>query len=91
MNARSGIGNWTRTASRRSKSLSAAAAPSSSRPIPKPRKAQNIRAPEQEQIIFDEGKGLSTKEQQYDPTSIINQLRQQVDQWRSLPNPNSGR
>ena len=57
-------------------------------PIPKPRK-RKAPSPEQEQIIFDEGKGLSTKEQQYDPTSIINQLRQQVDQWRSLPNPSS--
>ncbi len=55
-------------------------------PIPKPRKRK---APaEQEQIIFDEGKGLSTKDQQYDQTSLINQLRQQVDKWRSIPNPN---
>ena len=56
-------------------------------PIPKPRKRKAAAA--QEQIVFDEGKGLSTKEQQYDPTSIINQLRQQVDQWRALPNPSS--
>jgi len=38
--------------------------------------------------VFDEGKGLSTKEQQYDPTSIINEARGHVDAWRSLPNPN---
>ena len=38
--------------------------------------------------MFDEGKGLSTQEQQYDPTPIINELREHVDQWRSLPNPN---
>src|SRR5271165_6689853 len=55
-------------------------------PIPKPRKRKAAAA--QQEIVFDEGKGLSTKEQQYDPTSIINQLRQQVDQWRNLPNPN---
>ncbi len=54
-------------------------------PIPKPRKRKA--AVEQRQIVFDEGKGLSTEEQQYDPTSIINELRQHVDQWRSLPNP----
>jgi type III restriction enzyme len=36
-------------------------------------------------MLFDEGKGLSSKEQQYDPTSIINELRQHVDQWRQLP------
>jgi hypothetical protein len=28
-----------------------------------------------------EGKGLSTKEQQYDPTSIINEVRGHVDAW----------
>lgn len=55
-------------------------------PIPKPKKRK---APaKQEEIIFDEGKGLSTKEQQYDPTSIINEIRGHVDTWRALPNPN---
>ncbi len=51
-------------------------------PIPKPKKR---RRGEQEQIIFDEGKGLSTKEQQYDPTGMINEVRGHVDQWRALP------
>jgi type III restriction enzyme len=55
-------------------------------PIPKPRKRKD--AATQQIIVFDEGKGLSTQEQQYDPTSIINELRQQIDQWRSLPNSN---
>jgi type III restriction enzyme len=55
-------------------------------PIPKPKKRRG--SADQQQIIFDEGKGLSTKEQQYDPTSIINELRQQVDQWRTLPSAN---
>jgi len=55
-------------------------------PIPKPRKRKGSAA--QQQMIFDEGKGLSTQEQQYDPTPIINELRQHVDLWRSLPNPN---
>lgn len=54
--------------------------------IPKPRKRKKAAA--QREMVFDEGKGLSTEEQQYDPTSIINELRQHVDQWRSLPNPN---
>jgi type III restriction enzyme len=54
-------------------------------PIPKPKKR---RAPAAQGImVFDEGKGLSTKEQQYDPTSIINDVRSQVEGWRSLPNP----
>ena len=34
-------------------------------PIPKPKKRKTAR---QEAIVFDEGKGLSTQEQQYDPT-----------------------
>lgn len=55
-------------------------------PIPKPRKRKN--AVNQEQLIFDEGKGLSTKKQQYDPTSIINLVRQEVAKWRELPNTN---
>src|SRR5258708_8200619 len=55
-------------------------------PIPKPKK-QKQKA-NQEALVFDEGKGLSTEKQQYDPTSIINELRFQVDQWRKLPSPN---
>ena len=54
-------------------------------PIPKPKKRK---AAAQSGFVFDEGKGLSTKEQQYDATSIINKARGHVDAWRSLPNPN---
>lgn len=53
-------------------------------PIPKPRKRKGV--PQQQAIVFDEGKGISTQEQRYDPTPIINALRPQVDKWRSLPN-----
>lgn len=53
-------------------------------PIPKPRKRKS--SADQCEMVFDEGKGLSTAEQQYDPTSIINELRHYVDQWRSFPN-----
>jgi len=42
----------------------------------------------QQDLVFDEGKGLSTQEQQYDPTPIINELRRHVERWRVLPNPN---
>jgi type III restriction enzyme len=38
-------------------------------------------------MVFDEGKGISSKDQQYDPTSIINEVRGYIDTWRSLPNP----
>jgi type III restriction enzyme len=55
-------------------------------PIPKPKKRKT--AAKQQTFVFDDGKGLSTQEQQYDPTSIINEVRGYVDSWRSLPNPN---
>ena len=55
-------------------------------PIPKPLKRQ--KSATQEGFVFDDGKGLSTKEQQYDATSIINEVRGHVETWRSLPNPN---
>ena len=55
-------------------------------PIPKPR--QRGRAGGQQAIVFDEGAGLSTEKQQYDPTPVINELRLHVDQWRRWPNPN---
>src|SRR5262249_5156199 len=55
-------------------------------PIPKPRKRRGSDA--QQQLVFDEGKGLSTQAQQYDHTAIINAVRQQVDQWCLLPHPN---
>jgi len=52
-------------------------------PIPKPRKRKG--SAQQKEFIFDEGKGLSTDKQQYDPTSIINQVRQDVSNWRLIP------
>ena len=51
-------------------------------PIPKPKKRK-----QQLELALGEGRGLSTTQQRYDPTSTINALRRQVDQWRSLPNP----
>ncbi len=54
-------------------------------PIPKPRKRKS--ATNQQSFVFDEGLGLSSEVQQYDPTPIINELRRHVDQWRQLPNP----
>ncbi|MEI6654302.1 MAG: DEAD/DEAH box helicase family protein [Verrucomicrobiota bacterium] len=54
-------------------------------PIPKPKKRKG--SAKQDEMVFDEGKGLSTAQQQYDPTSIINQVRGHVDTWRNLSNP----
>ncbi len=55
-------------------------------PIPKPKKRK--KAAQQSELLFDEGMNLSTQAQQYDITSIINQVRQAVDTWRNLPNSN---
>ena len=55
-------------------------------PIPKQKKGKS--SAKQSEIVFDEGLGLSTEDQQYDPTSIINEVRQAVDSWRNLPNQN---
>jgi len=53
-------------------------------PIPKPKKQR--KGSKQKEFVFDEGKGLSTEKQQYDPTGNINELRGKVDAWRALPN-----
>jgi type III restriction enzyme len=53
-------------------------------PIPKPKKRKATST--QQNLVFDEGVGLSTQKQQYDPTSIINEVRGYVDQWRAWPN-----
>ncbi|HDZ20153.1 hypothetical protein LCGC14_0017090 [marine sediment metagenome] len=55
-------------------------------PIPKPKKRKK-ESSGQKDLVFDEGKGLSTQEQQYDPTPIINEIRQHVARWRGWPNP----
>ena len=55
-------------------------------PIPKPKKRRGL---EQHEIVFNEGLGLSTADQQYDPTSIINEVRRKVDAWRTITNPSS--
>ncbi len=54
-------------------------------PIPKPKKQKG--KARQKEMVFDEGKGLSTEKQQYDPKSIINEVRGHVEVWRALPNP----
>lgn len=51
-------------------------------PIPKPKKRKGAKA--QEELQLDEGMELSSQDQNYDTTSIINEVRSQVDSWRSL-------
>jgi len=51
-------------------------------PIPKPRK----RKAAQKELVLDEGEGLSSETQRYN-VAIINELRNRVDAWRELKNP----
>ena len=43
----------------------------------------------QQQLVIDEGLGLSTEEQQYDVTAAVNGIRRRVDEWRNIPGPNN--
>lgn len=54
-------------------------------PVPKPKKRRSSR--DQTQMVLDAGDGLSTKEQEYNPTPIINEVRSYVEAWRALPSP----
>jgi type III restriction enzyme len=58
-------------------------------PIPRAKRRQG--AAEQSSLVFDEGVGLSTQTQQYAHTAIINGVREKVDKWRRIPNPNEWR
>ena len=53
-------------------------------PIPKPKKRKG-KTTQEEQLIFDEGRGLSTQEQQYELAAIITEVRGHVQRWRALP------
>ena len=58
-------------------------------PVPKPRKRRRGRDKKQAELVFkeEETAGITTAAQQYDTNTIINEIRQYVDQWRALPNP----
>ena len=56
-------------------------------PIPKPKKRKGSSS-DQTTLLFGEGKDISTEKQQYEHTAVIDSLRQQVDRWRSISNPN---
>jgi type III restriction enzyme len=56
-------------------------------PIPKPKKRKG--SGDQLQLFaFEEDDQISSAEQRYDPTPIINELRKNVDTWRKLPHTN---
>ena len=54
--------------------------------VPNPKKRR--RKPGQIEMVLGSEDGLSTAEQEYNPTPIINEIRTYVEAWRSLPNPN---
>ena len=58
-------------------------------PVPKPRKRRRGRDKKQAELVFkeEETAAITTAAQQYDTNTIINEIRQYVDQWRALPNP----
>lgn len=58
-------------------------------PIPKPKKqgGKKTQGGVQAQLISMEVEDLSMGDQKYDPTAIINAVREQVDRWRALSNP----
>ena len=64
-------------------------------PIPKPklqggrggRKGKSTPTVDAPTLGLADAKGLSTLEQQYDTTSYINEVRNEVDKWRANPDP----
>ena len=55
-------------------------------PIPKPRRRRRASGG-QARLEIDEGRGLSSSEQEYDLTAYVGEIRQRVDAWRTIPNP----
>ncbi|MDR0306374.1 MAG: DEAD/DEAH box helicase family protein [Chitinispirillales bacterium] len=56
-------------------------------PIPKPRKQKSAyKDSEKVELVFDEqSKSVSTEQQQYNITLVINSFRGHIDKWRRLP------
>src|SRR5437763_291445 len=56
-------------------------------PVPKARKKQG--KPKQGAFVLPDANDLSTADQEYNPTWVINEVRSYVEAWRSLPNPSN--
>ncbi len=54
-------------------------------PVPKPKKRRQGSGTKE--MVFADREGLSSEEQEYNPTPIINEVRTYVETWRNLPNP----
>jgi type III restriction enzyme len=55
-------------------------------PVPQPQRRRRV--PAQPELAIGRDEGLSTADQQYEVTRVINELRGYVQNWRNLPNPN---
>lgn len=56
-------------------------------PVPKPRKRRKKADHKQTAMDLSTGDGISSEEQEYNPTPIINEIRSRVAAWRKLPSP----
>lgn len=54
-------------------------------PVPKPKKRRASSS--QGSFALSDPAGISSEEQEYNPTPIINEVRRFVEDWRNLPNP----
>ncbi len=54
-------------------------------PVPKAKKKQS--KSKQGVFVMPDANDLSTEDQEYNPTWVINEIRSYVAAWRSLPNP----
>ena len=56
-------------------------------PIPKAKKRTGKKQVQNEEFIFDDEKGLSSSQQQYELVGHINAIRRKVNTWREIKNP----
>lgn len=56
--------------------------------IPKARKQKNRKTADQAELGLHSDDGLSSEDQAYNPTPIINEIRKHVKSWREIPSPN---
>ena len=57
-------------------------------PVPKPKKRKAKPDPKQATLELQVGDGISSEDQEYNPTPIINEIRSRVADWRRLPSQN---
>lgn len=55
-------------------------------PIPKAKKKRRSKSADQGDLVFQGLPADSSEEQEYNPSPIINEIRQHVASWRALPN-----